>query len=315
MRSVKNKLIKQSNAITEARYEMSATEMNVVFMLLSQLDHHDDSLKTYMVKVKDLQSLLDSEVKYSHLKDATYNLRSRTYEIKEKDGLLQIGLISSAKYHVNKGTIELSLDPKIRPYLFDLKKSFTTFQLFMALAVKSKYSKRLYQMLSQYKDTGAMYISVDELKLRLSLIDSKTGIERYKDFNLFKRRVLDVAKEELNEMTDITFDYKEKKTGRKVTHLRFDILVKKDGMSNLMKAPAFNQELFTRLTKDFSLSGWQAERILINFEEKDVRKKLREIFLLHQDGNIRNIGAYTAQAFELMSDGLGIFKRIDSNFS
>ena len=310
MRSVKNKLIKQSNAITEARYEMSATEMNVVFMLLSQLDHNDDPLKTYMVKVKDLQNLVESEVKYSHLKDATYNLRSRTYEIKEKDGLLQIGLISSAKYHVNKGTIELSLDPKIRPYLFDLKKSFTTFQLFMALAVKSKYSKRLYQMLSQYKDTGAMYISVDELKLRLSLIDSKTGDERYKDFNLFKRRVLDVAREELNEMTDILFDYKEKKTGRKITHLKFNIFVKKNGISNLVKtsSPTLNQEIFARLIKDFSLSDWQAEKILLRFDEKVIRKKMREIFLLHKDGNIRNIGAYTAQAFELMSDGLGIFK-------
>jgi plasmid replication initiation protein len=82
-------------------------------------------------------------------------------------------------------------------------------------------------MLSQFKGTGIFRISVHELKNRFGLIDPKTGKENsYADFSLFSTKVLKVAREEINECTDIKFDYKTKKTGRKVTDLEFRITQK-----------------------------------------------------------------------------------------
>lgn len=93
----------------------------------------------------------------------------------------------------------------------------------MALNLPSKYAKRMYEMLSQFKDTGMMQITVEELKKRLGLIDLETGKERYKDFAWFKRYVLDIAQKELAEHTDISSTYTAKKTGKKYTHLEFQI--------------------------------------------------------------------------------------------
>ncbi len=46
----------------------------------------------------------------------------------------------------------------------------------MALSLKSKYSKRFYEMLSQYKDTRMMKVSINDLKHRLQFIDPKKKI-------------------------------------------------------------------------------------------------------------------------------------------
>ena len=43
----------------------------------------------------------------------------------------------------------------------------------------------MYEMLSQFKDTGVMTVSLKELKTRLGLIDLETGKERYTEFGLF----------------------------------------------------------------------------------------------------------------------------------
>ena len=73
-------------------------------------------------------------------------------------------------------------------------------------------------MLSQYKDTGVLYISIKELKLRLGLLDEHNEREKYKNFNMFRKKVLEVAKKELQEKADITFTYDQEKTKNKYTH-------------------------------------------------------------------------------------------------
>ena len=90
-------------------------------------------------------------------------------------------------------------------------------------ALRSKYSKRIYKMLSQFKSPGVMHISVEELKKRLKLLDSKTGKEKFKDWTIFVKKVLEVAKREINEFADLRFTYEAKETGRKFTNLEFKI--------------------------------------------------------------------------------------------
>ncbi|WP_252235748.1 RepB family plasmid replication initiator protein [Clostridium sp. ZS1] len=50
----------------------------------------------------------------------------------------------------------------------------------------------------------------------------------YDKYGLFRTKVLDMAYEEINNCSDILFDYEEIKTGRKVTSIKFTIKKKKD---------------------------------------------------------------------------------------
>ena len=89
------------------------------------------------------------------------------------------------------------------------------------MSLRSKYSKRLYEMLRQHKEKGMFEITVDELKYRFSLKDDKTKKETYPTWTLFKKQVLDIPQSELEVLADITFTYEAKKTGRRFTHLTF----------------------------------------------------------------------------------------------
>ena len=216
-------IVLQHNAITTARYDISAVEKNIVYMLLTKLQEDDPVDKKYIVRVRDLMDATDHDINYKQFKVATERLIGRVFTINERYGFLQVSIISSARYLLNSGTIELRIDPTIRPYLFALKNNFTSFNARMAIKLRSKHSKRIYEMLSQYKDTGIMRVSIHELKGRLDLINVVSKKEKYKKHSMFTEKVLEVAKKELSDETDIEFAYTFQKIGRKYSDIEFKI--------------------------------------------------------------------------------------------
>lgn len=117
----------------------------------------------------------------------------------------------------------------------------------------------MYEMLSQFRSTGIMRIGVDELKSRLGLIDASTGKERYTVWTMFATKVLEVAKSELGQYTDIHFTYQAKRRGRKFTDLEFKIKYAAGLEQLLFKfgADKMINGIYKRLTEEFKLSPGQ----------------------------------------------------------
>jgi plasmid replication initiation protein len=217
--------IRQHNAITTARYEMTACEMDIVFYLLSLLRKEDRVGTYYQVKVKDLQDLTGRQWNYQQFLEATSALRGREYVFEDNKRLLQVGLLASAEYIKGEGVIELEISEKIRPYLIDLKRNFTSFRLQAAFSLSSKYAKRIYQIASQWKDKSeSRTFSIHDLKVMLTLKDPK-GIEpeQYSKVSMFQKFVLDVAVKQINQHTDLHIGYELIKKGRSFESIRFII--------------------------------------------------------------------------------------------
>jgi len=216
-----NKEIRQANSLTEARFEMSALELDLLFYILGQLKKEKFF---YEINVVEMQSITGKKYNYQELREATFKLRERTYEIKHENKLLQIGIFSSCEYTFGVGTIEVEISPKIVPFLFDLKEQFTTFRLMASLNMSSKYAKRIYAMLSQWKDLGVWRVSIKELKTRLKLIDPKgKEPEQYKQIVEFKKKVLDTAVAQINEHSELKVSYRLIKKGRSFVDIEFTI--------------------------------------------------------------------------------------------
>ncbi|MHB9147723.1 MAG: RepB family plasmid replication initiator protein [Candidatus Amoebophilus sp.] len=239
--------INHPNAIIKARSELTAPEKDLIYSLFVQLNDNDPVEKTYVVYLKELQSrlkLLGIALNREQFEEATKKLVSRVYSIEEDSGdFLQVNLIASAKhirYSDGNDLVELELSSDIRPYVFDLKNTFTVLQLGMALSLRSVHSKRLYELLSLNKDKGALHITVEKLKFILGLINPKTKEEKYKQWSIFSTRVLEVPKREIEAYTNISFTYTLKKTGRKYTDIEFTIL------PNSKKEAKYESGLFER---------------------------------------------------------------------
>ena len=230
------KLIKQHNAITEARYEMSSLEKNILYMLMAELNEGDDTDKTYTVFVNKLSDITGKTIEHAQFKKATEKLINRVISVKQNDdSFINLNVLSSGKYLKRKGRVNLELSKEIRSFFFELKNRFTLFEFESALKLRGIHSKRIYEYLSQYKVAGRITISVLELKQRLCLYDEKTGEGKYLKWSAFQKYVLEAAKKEIENKTDISFTYKTEQEGRKITKIKF--LIKKKNISSSSNKP------------------------------------------------------------------------------
>jgi plasmid replication initiation protein len=219
-----NKTIVQHNAITSGRYDFSACQMDVLFMILALLDNKDAPNKPYSVFVKDIEAITGRKWNYQQLAEATEDMGSRMFSIKTPEQHIQLWLFQSIVYKIGKGYFDVKISEDARPYLFDLKNNFTVLQLKSALTCSSKYAKRLYALCCQWRTRGDVTMTIDSLKEMLFLKDPKgKDPEQFKMIFDFKRFVLDIAKEQINELTDIKFEYELIKRGRSFTHIKIFI--------------------------------------------------------------------------------------------
>lgn len=311
-----HQLIRQHNVITQARYSLSATELDLFFALLSQIGDDKVSRKAYTIDVKWLEGLSGKKLNTTQLRQSTEKMIRRVYTITEEDGsYVQVALLSSARYIAQERKLILRVDEEMEKYLFDLKSNFTLYYLEKALQLNSKFSKRIYQMLSQFRATGFFKTSIQQLKGRLELYDESTGEEQYKKVSAFRTYVLDVAQTELKD-TDLPFEYELIKSGRSFKNIifRFEAdsikttkKVSKPSSDRSPSQPVLHQEeevregkrtLYERMATDFNLSHEHILSIFGSFNLQTINKALYDIKLQISDGKVSNKKAYTRKWFD-----------------
>ena len=202
------KSIFQANAITSGRYDFTACQLDILFMLLALLEKDDEPGKLYSIWVKDIEAITGRQWQYNQLKNATEEMGSRMFVIETEKSFKQMWLFQFVEYHIGQGYFDVKLSDVMRPFLFDLKDNFTVMQLRSALSCSSKYAKRLYAIACQWRTRGIVSIPVEELKEMLFLKDPKgKEKEQFTEISGFRTKVLEVAKRQINEHTDIEFDY------------------------------------------------------------------------------------------------------------
>lgn len=233
--------IRQHNAITTARYDYTACQMDIMFFLLSVLGKEDAPDKVYTLYLKDMEAISGHQWNYQQLQEATADLGSRMFLVSGEKEVEQLWMMDSVKYKLGEGHVVIALTQSVRPYLFDLKNNFTTYGLTYALKLSSKYSKRIYQLVSQWKDKeSTCTYTLHDFKVMLSLKDpiSKKGPkgkkdpdgkseELFKNISQLKLRVLDVAIRQISEHTELEIEYELLKKGRAFDRIRFSIAHKK----------------------------------------------------------------------------------------
>lgn len=81
----------------------------------------------------------------------------------------------------------------------------------------------MYQLLSQFNNTGVMRISVEHFKHGLKFINPKTGAAKFTRWSMFAEKVLELSTRESQAYTAIHFTHVAKETACKFTSLAFKI--------------------------------------------------------------------------------------------
>lgn len=227
----KNNLITQSNKLISSRYSLTLSEQRVVFAMISLIEPEDEDFKDYKVRISDFVNVLGLQTSkniYNDIKNLTKNIITKAIQIEEVDGLLQLNWISSAKYFDKEGVIHLSFDPKLKPYLLKLKDNFTSTKFGIVTKFKSSYAAQIYFMLKQNESFGKFSLSVHKLKEKFP---------KYQEYKHLKARVLKIAHKQICEDSDLLFNIKELKVGKRVMAVTFENIRKnKEFTDNLIKS-------------------------------------------------------------------------------
>lgn len=219
-------VVKRNDLIQKSRYNLTTQEQKIILYLIAKIKPENTDLLLYEFDIKEFCEVcgiyIESGKNYSMLKDTIANLCNKFVWVTLDNGDKTIlRWIERPFINENSGIIKIKLDELMKPYLLDIKQKFTVYSLYFTLAMKSKYSIRLYEILKSYEYQKEVSFEIEDLKKMLSA-------ETYELFGHFKDKVLKIAMKEINELSDITVTYELEKDGRKFSKIKFMITLKTD---------------------------------------------------------------------------------------
>jgi Initiator Replication protein len=255
--SNKNELVVKSNRLVEASYRLTLAEQRIILFAIVEARRTQNGLSAddfVDIAAADYAEMFDIPLKqaYEQIKEAALTLFERyvvLHGIHPKSGkpeVMKVRWLSVASYIDGAGTIRLQFAPAMVPFITRLEAQFTRYKLEKVAHMSSPYAIRLYELLMQWGSVGRREVELEWLK-QILMVD-----EGYGRLGNFKTRVLDVAVAQINEHSDLTASYTQRKTGRNVTHLIFTFAPKEEARPQPAPAPeappaAQGSALFQRL--------------------------------------------------------------------
>jgi plasmid replication initiation protein len=228
--------VTKSNSLVEGHYRLTMIQQKIVLTMASLVQPEDEDFKWYRLDVKHFAEILGgNNHDYREMVASVHNLMERVVTIYVNDvEYLKTHWVQKAKGLITGGNyVDVSFDPDLKSFFLHLKEQFTTYKLKNVMQLKSSYSIRIYELLKQYQAIGRRTITISRLREMLGITPKE-----YTLYGDFKRKVLLVAHKEVNEKTDISFDYRETKLSRKVNELEFTITKKGVPDRSCKAAPA-----------------------------------------------------------------------------
>lgn len=227
-----SRLVVKDNSLIDASFNLSLVEQRLMLLAIVEARELDKLTPDTPIEVKATayrdQYKTDESNAYSQLADATKQLFNRQFSyidnFKGEDCITVARWVNRASYLNDRGTVVLYMSSEVISMISRLQANFTQYLLEQVSDFKSKYSIRLYELLIKYRDIGV------SKKFEIGELRSKLGLENteYKAMCDFKGYVLDKAIKEISDKADIQIKYEQFKEGRKVSHILFKFVKKKE---------------------------------------------------------------------------------------
>lgn len=237
------RLIRKANDLVEARYKFDIWETRVFTKMLTLIKRDDEDFKEYRIYLKDIINdfgLQTDKAAYQWLKTGALKLGEKTVKILRDtdEGLKEFRtkIVAGTESFVNDEDgkyIDVSFHPRMKPYLLALKSRFTVYDARNILKLPSTYSIRIYELLKQYEKIGKRKFDLQELKEIVGAIEyievkgKKVEKDNYPLYGNFRQKVLLKAEKDLENYTDLRFEFDAIKRGRKVKEIMFHIFPNK----------------------------------------------------------------------------------------
>ena len=218
---MKNNIVVKKNEFLKFKYSLSLNEQRLLLACISKIDSRKPILpeQEFFVTVQEMSDLFDEKRDnvYRDLKIACKKLRSAFITTTDREKDKEINWVSTVTYWKDESRVSIVFNSAVLPYLSSITEKFFKYRLADVKDFQSVYSLRFYELLHQFQPngSGSQEIEVDELRALLNLED------KYATFGELKRSVIDKAITEINQYSNLTVSYGERKRARKVVAIQF----------------------------------------------------------------------------------------------
>lgn len=207
----------------------SLGELKVLDTYLSRINARDPEATTVRFSKEEYEDLMGIErMRPERLEKYVKSIMSKTVSVPEPDarGGWRVYTLFDEAICSQDGNdqwwIDLSCTVKAKHLFFDLQGiGYIRYQLRNVLPMTSKYSVLLYIYLLDNRFRGAWTIPLSELRETVFRCESEFYAENFKNF---RQDILEKSIREVNEKTDLEYDYELVKTGRRVTGIKFSLI-------------------------------------------------------------------------------------------
>ena len=223
-----NDLVVKSNRLNMAIQNLTLPELRIIQLAIVDARETGNGLSTDTPLRIDAMRYAEAfettrQNAYNRMKEAEETLFNRRFTFLDSEGkTVKSRWIQRVRYLDDEGAIELAFTLDVVKGITRLdgaEEFFTQYLLSQTSNLNSVYSVRLYELLIQWKT------AVKTPVFELSLFRGQMGLNdgEYKAMNDFKKRVLDLAVNEINEKTDLTVAYTQEKKGRLIHGFKFTV--------------------------------------------------------------------------------------------
>lgn len=214
-----------TNDFHESCYELKLLSTKLLFCIASQVNRKSNvSFATINISVEKFAEIcgIKKLSAYRSLQLAVEGLSHSYLDVPKRyldSGVKRqrIMWLSKITEYKGLGEISIKLNKDLMPFFLELKNQYTLFPLLDLCKFNSTYSQRIYMFLCQYQFVGKFELTIVELRNRLGLM------YKYKKFKDLRCRVLDIAVEDINKITNfkpVTYELK-KEGGRSFSKICF----------------------------------------------------------------------------------------------
>lgn len=242
---------KTSELIQEGRFNLDKNEFKALSFIIGLVKKNDNENTVYSFDCREFLNSIGyrPDCNLSEARGIVQSLARQRWWIQDKDtGNWQLaGWIDLAQTDTDTRTMSLTFHKTVAQYIFNLenkdkKQYITRYKYGCINRMKKEYSPRLYELLKSYSNNSEWTFEFNtdsdkDLRVILARMEEDPKTHKrvvlipkcWKNYSVFRRDVLEPAREEINEYSDLHIDFEplrvdlSGKTHRGTAAIRFTI--------------------------------------------------------------------------------------------
>lgn len=225
------KVVHQNTFFFSNTGKLSANELRLLLYVISQIPSVEiksaTDIPAIVIPTKSLAQVLNftgsRQSWTTRLKEISDGLVHTLASVKTNTGRLATTWFEYVYYIESADSYIFQLSQSLAPFLLQLTKQFTVYELGYVFLLTKPHSIRLYDILKGFAYQESFEISLEDLRLALGLVnlDENGEIASFKSptYKALQKDVLDPSLKDINNTTDldVSFDPVISPTGRHVT--------------------------------------------------------------------------------------------------